>query len=127
MQLSPRALARLLRVAFLALLICVAAVTTTVLHAASTNHDTDAAAAAIVVLDSNVTVHTPDDGGGVAECLGAAMICVAAIGSVVLVTAQARRASTAFGPPSRANAPPAAVTLRLPALSALQSAGPLRI
>lgn len=126
MQLSPRALARLLRVAFLALLICVAAVTTTVLHAASTNHDTDAAAA-IVVLDSNVTVHTPDDGGGVAECLGAAMICVAAIGSVVLVTAQARRASTVFGPPSRANAPPAAVTLRLPALSALQSAGPLRI
>lgn len=127
MQLTPRTLARLLRVIFLAILICLAAVTTTVLHAASTSHDTDASAATIVVPDSSVTVHSPADGGGLAECFGAAMICFAAVGSIVLVTAQARRASTVVGLFKRAIAPPAMVTLRVPPLSALQSVGALRI
>ncbi len=127
MRLTPRAQPRLLRVAFLALLICVAAATTTVLHAASSNHDADAAAA-VFVLDSTASAHAPDaDGGGLAECIGAAMICIAAIGSIVLVTHQARRASGALGQPSLANAPPARTVLRLPPLSVLQSAGLLRI
>lgn len=90
MHLLPRTLPRLLHTVLLAVLICVAAATATILHTASTSHDTDTATAAIV-LDGAPAAHAPaDDGGGVLECVGAAMICIAALSVLILAAAHAR-------------------------------------
>lgn len=126
MRLMPRALPRLLHTVLLALLICVAAATATVLHAASTSHDADVAAS-VIVLDATPAAHAPVDGGGVADCLGAVIICVAAIGLLVLVTAQARRSARAEPLPAAGSAPPRPWLLSFQPVATRQITGLLRI
>lgn len=127
MRLMPRALPRLLHTVLLALLICVAAATATVLHAASTSHDADVAAS-VIVLDATPATHAPvGDGGGVADCLGAVIICVAAIGLLVLVTAQARRSARAEPQPAGGSAPPRPWLVSFQPMVTPQSTGLLRI
>jgi hypothetical protein len=111
----------------LALLICVAAATSTVLHAASSSHDAEAAAS-VIVLDAAPAAHAPvGDGGGVVDCLGAAMICIAAIGLLLLVTAQARRSTWAEPIPASGSAPPRVWLSSFLPLAAPQTTGLLRI